>query len=949
MANPNSSQSPIEMPGHPLAKGFEPAGFENQIYQFWEQNGCFKAADENAPGQEAFCIVIPPPNVTGVLHMGHALTNTIQDILIRWRRMSGDNTLWVPGTDHAGIATQAQVEKAIAKEGKGSSGKPLTRHDLGREKFLARTWKWKEDHESQIKNQLRRMGSSLDWSRERFTMDEGLSKAVREVFVRLYEEGLIYRGERIINWCPRCQTALSDLEVIPTDRKGYFWHLIYKIVEEDGTPVLNADGTQAQLTIATTRPETLLGDTAVAVHPEDERYQHLHGKKAVLPLLGRLIPVITDSYVEREFGSGALKVTPAHDFNDYEIGKRHQLASISVMGKDGKMTSASGPYAGLKFTEARESILQHLKESQLLVKTEDHAHKVGLCQRCDTVAEPIISKQWFVKIEPLAQPAIEAVKNGDITFSPKTWEKTYFEWMYNIRDWCISRQLWWGHQIPAWYCGRCQEITVAKVAPQKCSHCEAPATELRQDEDVLDTWFSSALWPFSTLGWPDKTQALKTFYPTSILETGFDIIFFWVSRMIMMGIHFMGDVPFKKVYLHAMVRDEKGEKMSKSKGNVIDPLSVIDQHGADPLRFTLAIMAGQGRDIKLSLDRVEGYRAFCNKLWNATKFFHMQLDPAQGEAVNEPPHGLSKWLTENRVELLAPNQWILSRLQETIQKVETGLTQFELNNSAQALYEFTWHEFCDWYIEFAKLPLREGGEKRVQTLYTLRYVLGVLLRLMHPFMPFVTEELWQSLPWKKPATTPAKQKAGEPSVYTLMLHAFPKANPAFRDLDSERSISAIQEIVEAIRNFRGENNISPKVEFAVNYIAGSPASDTFIRMHASLIQFLSRVSGLNRIEGAAAGNPASGAEAVIPVSNPPLEMRIQLQGLVNFDEEVKRLAKEIEKLGKDIAFVQNKLSQETFLKRAPAELVEKERKKEQDLLSKRAELEAAMSRLQNLK
>jgi valyl-tRNA synthetase len=955
MTAKTSSMSGIEMPQHPLAKSFEPATFEKEIYRFWEENECFQASDENAPGQESFSIVIPPPNVTGVLHMGHALTNTIQDILVRWRRMHGDNALWLPGTDHAGIATQAQVEKAIAKEGKGPTGRPLSRHDLGREKFIERTWKWKEDHGSQITNQLKRMGSSLDWSRERFTMDAGLSAAVREVFVRLYHENLIYRGERIINWCPRCQTALSDLEVIPADRKGNFWHLTYKIVDDKNQPVLNSDGTQAQLIIATTRPETLLGDTAVAVHPEDERYIHIHGKKAVLPLVGRLIPVITDTYVDREFGSGGLKVTPAHDFNDYELGKKHNLPMISVMGKDGKITSEGGTYAGLKFSEAREQIVQHLKDAGLLVKVEDHAHKVGLCQRCETVAEPIISKQWFVKIEPLAKPAIEAVKSGQITFSPKTWEKTYFEWMYNIRDWCISRQLWWGHQIPAWYCGKCEAITVSKEAPRQCEKCHAPASELKQDEDVLDTWFSSALWPFSTLGWPDKTAALKTFYPTSILETGFDIIFFWVARMIMMGIHFMDDVPFKKVYLHAMVRDEKGEKMSKSKGNVIDPLVVIDQHGADPLRFTLAIMAGQGRDIKLSVDRVEGYRAFCNKLWNATKFFHMQFEAAQGGPVPEPVGGVEKWLTQHRIELLPQNLWILSRLQETIQVVENGLEKFELNVASQALYEFTWHELCDWYIEFAKLPLREGGERRVEILYTLSFVLEQLLHLMHPFMPFVTEELWQSLPWKKPVLNATRKLLGKPEICTLMLQPYPKVVAAFRDAEAQRTVQAVKGIIESIRNFRGENSISPKVEFPVYYVPGSSAADAFIRMNSPQIKFIAKVSDFKRIDSprsgtstAAAAVTEEAAMAVIPITNPPLELRISLKGLVNFEEETKRLKKEIEKLSSDLAHVKNKLSQETFLQKAPPELVQKERQREKEILAKQGELEASMAKILRL-
>lgn len=942
----------VDRPVPALAKSFEPAEFESAIYGYWMENECFKSYDESLPGQKSFSIMIPPPNVTGVLHMGHALTNAIQDILVRWRRMHGDNTLWLPGKDHAGIATQAQVEKAIAKEGKGPSGKPMTRHDLGREKFLERTWKWKNDHGQQITHQLQRLGSSLDWSRERFTMDEGLSAAVRKVFVSLYEEGLIYRGERIINWCPRCRTALSDLEVIPTERKGHFWHLIYKIVDEKEKPVLDETGQPAQLVIATTRPETLLGDTAVAVHPEDERYRNYQGKKAVLPLLGRLIPVIADSYVEREFGSGALKVTPAHDFNDYEIGKRHSLPIVSVMGKDGKITDEGGPYAGLKFSEARERVIQDLKDQGLLVKVEDHAHKVGLCQRCETVAEPIISKQWFVKIAPLAKPAIDAVETGKIQFTPKTWEKTYFEWMYNIRDWCISRQLWWGHQIPAWYCGKCEGTTVSLQDPGKCSNCQAPATELTRDEDVLDTWFSSALWPFSTLGWPEKTPALETFYPTSILETGFDIIFFWVSRMIMMGIHFMGEVPFHKVYLHAMVRDEKGEKMSKSKGNVIDPLVLIEQHGADPLRFTLAIMAGQGRDIKLSVDRVEGYRAFCNKLWNATKFFHLQLEAAQGGPVEEPSQGTSKWLQEHRTELLPQNLWILSRIQHLTRTVEQSLTDFELNVAAQALYDFTWHEFCDWFIELAKLPLREGGAARTETIYTLHYVLEKLLRLMHPFMPFVTEELWSSLPWKRVAKNPNRRENGMADIFTIMLQPFPKVNTYLIDREAETTIKAIQSIIEAIRNFRGENNISPKTEFTIRYVPGVAGADAFVKLHAPQIQALGRITGIERMSQTAAeaqSGAVQEAVAVIPISNPPLELRIQLKGLVNVDEEEKRLKKEIEKVAGDLLHVQNKLSQETFISKAPPELVMKQRQKEQELLGKKAELESAVERLSQMK
>ncbi|MGK5087422.1 valine--tRNA ligase [Bdellovibrionota bacterium FG-2] len=918
------------LPKRPLDASYTPAGFETEIYNFWNENGCFHAQDVNTPGQKSFAMVIPPPNVTGVLHMGHALTNTIQDILVRWHRMKGDNTLWLPGTDHAGIATQAQVEKQIAKEGKGPTGKPLTRHDMGRKAFLERTWKWKEEHGSIITNQLKRLGSSLDWPRERFTMDEGLSSAVREVFVRLYEEGLIYRGERIINWCTRCRTALSDLEVIPTDRKGNFWHLIYKIVEKDGAPVKSADGSQVQLVIATTRPETLLGDTAVAVHPEDERYTSLHGKFAVLPLLGRMIPVITDEYVDREFGSGALKITPAHDFNDYELGKKHSLPMISVMGKDGVITSDGGPYAGLKFKDAREKVVEDLKTQALLVKVEDHAHKIGLCQRCEHVAEPVISKQWFVKIAPLAKPAIEAVETGKTVFSPKSWEKTYFEWMYNIRDWCISRQLWWGHQIPAWYCSKCEAITVSRETPGKCTNCSA--TGLIQDEDVLDTWFSSALWPFSTLGWPEKTDTLKTFYPTSILETGFDIIFFWVARMMMMGIHFMGEVPFHKIYLHAMVRDEKGEKMSKSKGNVIDPLVLIDQHGADALRFTLAVMAGQGRDIKLSVDRVEGYRAFCNKLWNAVKFFHFQMENAA--SVTAPDEGVAAWVAKYSAELLPQNRWILSRFQDAIIKVEKGLEGFELNESAQALYDFTWREMCDWYIEFSKLPLREAGPSRNETMWVLHFVLEQLLKLMHPFMPFVTEELWQSLPWRA-----VRQDRSQP--LTLMLESFPVFDPAFKDEKMEAQIEGVKHVIEAVRNFRGENNISPKIEFPVRYTrASKEALELFARYRGDILA-LARIQGLEEDKE----NSVAGV-SIIPLALPSVEFHISLKGLVDFEEEAKRLRKEIEKVDADIGHVSRKLAQESFIAKAPKELIEKERKKIADFESKKVELGAALKRLE---
>ncbi|MBY0471699.1 valine--tRNA ligase [bacterium] len=923
-----------------LGKSYEPAGFESDLYQFWEKSGFFEAQDTNDksdPGQKAFCIVIPPPNVTGALHMGHALTNTIQDILIRWRRMHGDNTLWMPGTDHAGIATQAQVEKQIAKEGKGPTGRPLNRHDMGRDAFVKRVWEWKEEHGSKIKNQLRRLGSSLDWKRERFTMDEGLSKAVREVFVRLYEEKLIYRGERIINWCTKCQTALSDLEVIPTDRKGHLWHIAYPV-----------EGSNTKLVIATTRPETLLGDTAVAVHPEDERYKSLQGKKVKLPLLGRTIPIIADAYVDKEFGSGALKVTPAHDFNDYELGKRHNLPFITVMGKDGKITADGGPYAGLKFAEAREKVVEDLKAAGLLVKVEDHANKVGLCQRSDTVAEPIVSKQWFVKIEPLAKPAIQAVESGKITFTPKNWEKTYFEWMYNIRDWCISRQLWWGHQIPAWYCGKCEHITVSRTTPSKCEGCGGGT--LKQDEDVLDTWFSSGLWPFSTLGWPEKTPALQTFYPTSILETGFDIIFFWVARMIMMGIHFMGDVPFRKVYLHAMVRDEKGEKMSKTKGNVIDPLDIIDQHGADPLRLTLAAMAGQGRDIKLSTDRVEGYRGFCNKLWNATKFFHLQMDQCKDAVAQIPKEvqtgGAEAWLVKNQKQLTPYNRWILSALQGVTARVEAGFANFEINESAQGAYDFTWYQFCDWYVEISKVLLKPGSRPaavQVETLITYHYTIETLLKLMHPMIPFVTEELWQSLPWAQPIQN---ARFSQP-VKTLMLQKFPAVQKGLIDQSVEKQLQAIQAQVEAIRNFRGENNISPKTRFPVEVIASTKEAEALNREHESVICSLAQIEKMDFVSGKASGK--SDLMAVIPIPAFQLEFRVGLKGLVDVEEESKRLKKEVEKTKADLEFIRNKLSKESFISKAPAELVQKEKAREQEIQGKLGDLEKALERLAKLK
>lgn len=926
---------------------YEPAQFEDRIYRFWEDNGFFRASDQNLRGQRAFCMMIPPPNVTGVLHMGHALTNTIQDILVRWRRMKGDNTLWLPGTDHAGIATQVQVERQIEQ-----ATPPSTRQEMGRPAFIEQVWKWKEEHGGKIKDQLKRLGSSLDWDRERFTLDEGMSRAVREAFVRLYQQHLIYRGDRIINWCPRCQTALSDLEVVPTERKSSLWYIRYTILNcydhDGGHDSSNkvAHHSIGSITVATTRPETLLGDAALAVHPDDERYKAFHGQCANLSLPGSLlakrrIPVVVDAAADPAFGTGALKITPAHDFNDYEIGKRHSLSSYSVMGKDGRITEEGGPsYAGLTFQEARVKILKEVEACGFLVKQEDTVHSVGVCQRCETVVEPLISKQWFVKTQTLAEPAIRVVQEGKVKFFPQNWEKTYFEWMFHIRDWCISRQLWWGHQIPAWYCEACKKITVLREAPERCSHCTAPAAQLKQDEDVLDTWFSASLWPFATLGWPDETAALRNFYPTSILETGFDILFFWVARMLMMGLHLTGEVPFHRVYLHAMVRDEKGEKMSKTRGNVIDPLVLIHQHGADPVRFTLAVMAGQGRDVKLSVDRVAGYRAFCNKLWNATQFVRMQESSFLTQTLLESSHLLS-YLEDRLVShgdsLLLAHRWILSRLQEVIRTVEAGLEAFELNQSAQILYDFVWREFCDWYIELSKnflKDLQDQQKNREQTFLTLHYVLSTVLKLLHPFIPFITEELWQSLPY-------GSQNSA------LMLQSFPRAQGSFECPEAEREMQEFQWVVETLRNFKGENQIPFKTLLTVDFIPGSEEVTQFLRKHEKQFQFLIGVREFRQLtlEARAQRAEASGRVTVIPLSRPAVEFQIGLDDLVDPTVERVRLEKEILKVVANLQFIRTRMQKPGFLEKAPPHLIAQEKQREQELLAKKSDLEFTLKKL----
>jgi len=693
-----------------LSTRYDPAEVGKRWYDYWLEKGYFKARDEDS--RPPFCIVIPPPNVTGSLHVGHALDNTLQDILVRHRRMSGFNVLWMPGTDHAGIATQNVVERELKKEG-------LDRHALGREKFLERAWKWKEEYGGKIIGQLKELGASCDWDRARFTMDEGLSRAVREVFVRLYEEGLVYRANYITNWCPRCHTALSDIEVEYSERNSHLYEIAY--------PVKGGGG---RLVVATTRPETMLGDAAVAVNPEDDRYRAFVGKTVVLPIAGREIPVVADSYVAMDFGTGALKITPAHDANDYEVGKRHGLPAMTVIDKHGRMENVPERYAGKSREECRKMIVEDLKEQGFLVETRAHKNAVGECYRCKTTVEPMLGMQWFVKTAPLAQAAIRAVESGAIEFVPKSWENTYFEWMRNIRDWCISRQLWWGHRIPAWHCADCGHITVSRTDATECAKCKGK--NIAQENDVLDTWFSSALWPFSTLGWPEETKALKTFYPTSVLVTGLDIIFFWVARMIMMGLKFTGEPPFRRVYIHALVRDAEGKKMSKSKGNVVDPLTLMMQFGTDSLRFAVCAMESQGRDARFSEKRIEGYRNFVNKLWNASRFVLMNVGDYDGKA------------DVKKLELTVADRWILSRLQKTITKSQDALENFRFNDLANALYSFTWGELCDWYIELAKPRLAGGDAETARAV--LVHLLDAVLKLLHPVTPFVTEEIYHKLP-----------------------------------------------------------------------------------------------------------------------------------------------------------------------------------------------------------
>jgi valyl-tRNA synthetase len=882
-----------------LQKSYDPHQVEEKWYRYWGERSYFRA-DERSE-KKSYSIVIPPPNVTGVLHIGHALNNTLQDILIRFKRMEGCNVLWMPGTDHAGIATQNVVEKQLLGEG-------IDRHTLGREEFIKRVWKWKTQSGGTIISQLKKLGASCDWSRERFTMDEGLSEAVKEVFIRLYQEGLIYRSHYIINWCPRCHTALSDLEVEHQEILGKLYHLKYPI-----------KGSDRFVTVATTRPETMLGDTAVAVNPEDERYRAVVGEKIILPVVKREIPVLADPYVDIEFGTGCLKITPAHDFNDFEIGLRHGLEQIKVIDEAGRMNENAGPYQGMDRFDCREQMVEDFLKDGVLIKIEDYRHIVGHCYRCKTIVEPNLSLQWFVKTKPLAKKAIEAVRDGRTHIIPSVWEKTYFEWMENIRDWCISRQIWWGHRIPAWYCGQCGAVIVSKETPAYCPICRSD--RLTPETDVLDTWFSSALWPFSTMGWPKETDLLKRFYPTSVLVTGFDILFFWVARMMMMGLKFMDDVPFRDVYIHGLVRDERGEKYSKTRGNVVDPLDLIDRFGADALRFTLAALTMPGSDLKLSESRTDGYRHFANKIWNASRFVLMNLETLNMDRITQE---LSP------EELSLPDRWIRVRLNQTIREVKKSLEEYKFNEAAYALYQFIWHEFCDWYLELTKLCLYQERNKKKQDLtqQTLLKVLDSILRLLHPFMPFLTEEIWQQLPQRK-------------ENESIMVAEFPKPDKRYDDETVIEEMGLVIEVINALRNIRGEMNLPPAEQITALIRTRNKEVEEKLRENQSFIKFLALVKEFEF--GQDLGKPrysafavVMGAEIFVPMERSRME------------EEAKRLRKEILKIEKECDFVMKKLSSEQFLSKAPPEIVQEVKEKALNYRHHQEKLEESLSKINEM-
>ncbi len=870
-----------------LAKQYDPKDVEDRIYKFWLDGKYFHAKCD--PEKKPYTIVIPPPNITGQLHMGHALDNTLQDILIRYRRMQGYDALWLPGTDHASIATEAKIVEAMRKEG-------ITKEDIGREGFLKRAWEWKEKFGGRIIEQLKKMGSSCDWDRERFTMDEGCSKAVKEVFVNLYNKGLIYRGERIVNWCPHCLTSISDAEVEYEDQAGHFWHLRYPFKDGSG-----------YLELATTRPETMLGDTAVAVNPNDERYKDIVGKTLILPIVHREIPVIADDYVEMDFGTGCVKITPAHDPNDFEVGLRHNLEVIDTFTDDAHIKPEWGKYAGMDRMEARKAIVEDLEKEGAIVKIEDYSHNVGVCYRCHSSIEPKVSKQWFVKMEPLAKPAIDCVKNGEVKFVPERFDKTYYHWMENIKDWCISRQLWWGHRIPAWYCDECGEVVVSKETPTVCPKCGC--NHLTQDPDTLDTWFSSALWPFSTLGWPDKTPELAHYFPTSTLVTGYDIIFFWVARMIFSSVENMHERPFDTVFIHGIVRDAQGRKMSKSLGNGIDPLIVIDEYGADALRFTLATGNSPGNDMRFSDEKVGASRNFANKLWNAARFILMNL----GEDEKAP------YIPD---ELALEDKWILSLFNKLTKEVTDNLDKFELGIAVQKLYDFIWDVFCDWYIEISKIRLNSGDEKAAQTARDmLVYIMSNTLKLLHPFMPFITEEIWQTLPHE-----------GE----SIMISQWPVYKDEYDFSVEEQEMDRIMEAVRAIRNRRAEMNVPPSKK--AKYYIATAHKDTFEKAGI----FMQRLASCSEAE-IGDSFEIDGAVCIVTTD---AKIYIPLGELVDFEKEIARLNKEKEKVLKDLEFIDKKLNNENFVAKAPKAVVDGQREAAKKLRDKIAMIDESIEKFQ---
>lgn len=866
-----------------LEKVYDPKQVEDRTYQFWMDGNYFHA--EVDPKKEPYTIVIPPPNITGQLHMGHALDETFQDILIRWRRMQGRSALWLPGTDHASIATEAKIVEAMRAEG-------LTKEGIGREKFLERAWEWKKQYGGRIVSQLKKLGSSCDWERERFTMDEGCNKAVKEVFVNLYEKGLIYRSERIINWCPHCKTSISEAEVTYEEKAGHFWHINYPIV-----------GTDRMLEVATTRPETMLGDTAVAVHPDDERYKDLIGKMVLLPIVNKEIPIIADTYVEMDFGTGVVKITPAHDPNDFEVGLRHNLPVINVLNEDATINENGGKYAGMTREECRKAIVSDLEAGGFLKEVEDYSHNVGSCYRCSTIIEPRVSKQWFVRMEPLAKPANEAVRAGKTKFVPERFDKIYFNWMDNVKDWCISRQLWWGHRIPAWHCADCGEITVSKEEVHECAHCHSG--NVHQDPDTLDTWFSSALWPFSTLGWPDKTEELKYFYPTNTLVTAYDIIFFWVARMIFSGIAHMGEVPFDTVLIHGLVRDAQGRKMSKSLGNGIDPLEIIDQYGADALRFTLATGNSPGNDMRFSDEKVNASRNFANKLWNASRFILMNLSD-EVDVVKLPD------------TLTVEDKWVLSKYNTLVKDVTENLEKFELGMAVQKLYDFIWDIFCDWYIELCKSRLQAGGASSLGAQQVLVYVMEGTLKLLHPFMPFITEEIWQALPHE-----------GE----SIMVSAWPVYDPSLAFTKEETDFEKVMDAIRAVRNRRAEMNVPPSRKAQLCIATGEP--EVFEQGRP----FFQRLASASEVTVA----DSFTMEGAVQVITNAARIFIPMDELVDKEKELARLNKEKEKVEKEISTLSKKLDNPGFVSKAPAAVVEGERAKLQQQKERLARIEESIA------